>query len=196
VSEHEFRPAAEAGGAKLAAVAMDIVEIAARRGRTGELAQRFSARGSQLPSMGRMSGGAEGLMVCVRPQRWLLLSARVTAGSRAAAWRDLLEPVATTVDLSSALAALRLDGSSVREVLARGCRIDIDPGVFCAGYAAATQMAQVSTVLAATAPGMLLITPSSTARHFCAWLAMAARPFGFVEQAELAFTTWYGESFS
>ena len=56
--------------------------------------------------------------------------------------------------------------------------------------------AQVSTILVATSSGMLLLTPSTTARHFSAWLALAARPFGFVEQPVLPFGHLYGDSFS
>ena len=82
------------------------------------------------------------------------------------------------VDLSSGLAVLHLCGPEARAVLARSCRLDLDPKHFPTGRAAATIVAQVSTVIVATPRGLLLLTPSSTARHFREWLLATGRPFG------------------
>jgi sarcosine oxidase subunit gamma len=96
-------------------------------------------------------------------------------------WQTRCAGRGAAVDLSSALAAFHLAGPAAREVLARGCRLDLDREAFPSGHAAATMMAQVSTVLAALPSGLLLLTPSSTARHFRDWLASSAKPFGCVE---------------
>jgi sarcosine oxidase subunit gamma len=89
------------------------------------------------------------------------------------------------VDLSSALTALYLSGPAVREGLARGCRLDLHPEAFPPGSAAASHMAQVPVILAALPGAWLLLTPSTTARHFREWLAASARGFGLATSADV-----------
>jgi sarcosine oxidase subunit gamma len=181
-------------GAGLASVVADIVEIAAFRGRVSELVALGAARGLELPPLGRITLTSNRLVLCVRPERWLLLTPRASAGASAALWQGACAPIATAVDLSSGLAALYLTGSEVRAVLSRSCRLDLDPQVFPAGAAAATLMAQVSVLLAALPAGWLLLTPSSTARHVREWFAATARPFGFQLREDATVAVLSGES--
>ena len=110
------------------------------------------------------------MSLSVRPDRWLLLSPPSAPGEAAKKWATRCAGCAATVDLSSAFAAFELSGNSAREMLARGCRLDLDPAAFPEGHAAATIMAQVSVILANLGPAFLLLTPSTTARHFDEWL--------------------------
>ncbi len=132
-------------------------------------------------------------VICVRPERWLLLSASDTPGASAASWESATAGSAGIVDLSSGLTAFLLTGPAVRDALARGCRLDLAPTVFPAGHAAATIIAQVSVIIVALSSGMLLLTPSTTARHFSEWLAQVAAPFGFEAQPALPFTCLSGD---
>jgi len=97
------------------------------------------------------------------------------------------------VDLSSGLAVLQLCGPEARAVLARSCRLDLDPKHFPAGHAAATIVAQVSTMIVALPRGLLLLTPSTTARHFCEWLLAAGRPFGIGPPCEISLSELLAE---
>jgi sarcosine oxidase subunit gamma len=159
---------------------MQIIEVAALRGGAA-VAQQFGARcGEVLPDFGRVVSGESQLALCVRPARWLLLDPRPPplAEARAIRWRTGCAGAAAVTDLSSALAAFTVSGTAGREMLARGCRLDLDPQVFAPGSAAATVMAQVPVILAALTQVMLLLTPSSTAQHFKEWLDAASQPFG------------------
>jgi len=158
--------------------AVDIVEVGAHRGRAHELAAIAREQGVTLPEFGRSAAHPARLSLCVRPERWLLLTPRAAPGAAAANWQRHVAGAGAAVDLSSGLAAIYLRGPAVRAVLARGCRLDLDPGVFVAGYAAATMVAQVSIILAALGPGYLLLTPATTAVHLNEWLESAARAFG------------------
>ena len=169
-------------GLRLRRCATDVVEVAAQRGRAADLERIAAGRGATLPAFGRALLAADRAAICVRPARWLLLSSPAAPGSSAAAWADACAGRGVAVDLSSGLVALDLAGPAVREVLARGCRLDLDPSMFPPGRAAATIMAQVSVILVATRAGVLLLTPSTTARHFIEWLEHTAAPFG-VEHA-------------
>lgn len=173
-------PGAPAAGIALAPWEAEVVEVAALRSGVEAVQRVGAACGEPLPAFGRVHHGAARLVLCVRPARWLFiapLTQQIPAVS-ATRWRQECAGHAAVTELSSALAAFILAGSAVRQMLARGCRLDLDHTVFPAGRAAATVMAQVSVTLAALPHGMLLLTPASTAQHFAEWLDTAARPFG------------------
>jgi sarcosine oxidase subunit gamma len=173
-----------APGLQLESSASDIVELAALRGRGGDVERIALGRGVQLPALGRTRVATDHLALCVRPQRWLILTPPAAAGISAAAWQAACAGAGAALDLSSGLCALEFTGSATREVLARSCRIDLDPGAFPIGAACATIMVQVPVILAALASGVLLLTPASTARHLREWLLSTAQPFGLMPSSE------------
>jgi sarcosine oxidase, subunit gamma len=158
--------------------AFDIVEIGAWRGRAHELSDVAGAQGVPLPEFGESAATPDHLVVCVRPERWLLLAQPAAPGAAAAHWQAACAGAGAAIDLSSGLAALHVQGPAACDLLARGCRLDLGPGMFPAGRAAATIVAQVSIILVALRSGMLLLTPGTTARHLHEWLESAARAFG------------------
>ncbi len=174
-------------GIRLASCVADIVEVAALRGRARGLASLADRRGVRLPEHGRVGAAPAQLALCVRPDRWLLLTPPAPAGATAGLWQAACAGLGVAVDLSSGMTALHLAGPRAREVLLRACRLDLDPDAFPVGRAAATIMAQVSVILATLASGMLILTPSSTARHFREWLVAGAQPFGLMPRSDLTF---------
>jgi heterotetrameric sarcosine oxidase gamma subunit len=174
-----------AAACDLASCAVDIVEVAAFRGRASELPGIARDLGLELAAAGRVMPGAARLSLCVRPGRWLLLLPPDSPGAQAALWQRACAGVAAVVDHSSGLVALHLGGPEAAEILSRGCRLDLDPEVFPPGSAAATLMAQVSVILARLPAGLVLLTPASTARHFREWLTAAGRPFGLMPGADV-----------
>ena len=174
----------DAAGIRLITLSADVVQIAHLRGGARELAALAAARGWPLPGRGGVTAAARGVALGVQPGRWLLLSAPGSSTEAAGGWEAALRGCGVAVDLSSALRALYLTGPAVREVLARGCRLDLAPEVFRPGSAAATIVAQVPVILAALAAGILLLTPSTTARHFHEWLGSTASPYGLGPQSD------------
>jgi sarcosine oxidase subunit gamma len=171
----------------------DIVELSAYESRSADFGYIASQRGIALPEFGRFTITAAVLSLRVRPARWLLLSAPGPSGGAAAAWQARAVGSAAVVDLSSALSAFVLSGTEARALLARGCRLDLDPGVFRPGCAAATIMAQVSVVLAALPAAILLLSPRSTARHLREWLMATGRPFALTPASNLSVSDICGE---
>jgi heterotetrameric sarcosine oxidase gamma subunit len=194
VSAPEVAATARKADITLAVIRADVVELAALRERAHVLKALAARRGLTLPPLGRVVAARGTLALCVRPERWLLLSAPTTAGVAASRWQQACTGVAAAVDLSSGLSGVYLAGPQAREALARGCRLDLDPRVFPAGHAAATIIAQVAAILAALPAGMLILTPASTARHFREWLEGAARPFGLAPGAEVSVAALSGDS--
>jgi heterotetrameric sarcosine oxidase gamma subunit len=170
-----------------------IVELAAHRGRTAELTAVAAGHGRTLPSLGRAEFSAEQLALSVRPERWLVLQPREAPATAWAQWAAMCGEAGTAVNLSSGLAVLQLCGPAARAALARSCRLDLDLQHFPAGRAAATIVAQVSTVIVAMPRGLLLLTPSTTARHFCEWLLATGRPFGIGSPCEVGLSELFAE---
>ena len=174
-------------------LAADIVELAPFRERPQVLKALAARRGLTLPATGWSATARDTLLVSVRPERWLLLTAPAAPGAALAAWRASCTGCAAAIELSAGLAALYLTGPAVREVLARGCRLDLHPEVFVPGSAAATSMAQVAVTLALLPRGWLLLTPATTVQHLREWLATAARPFGFAARGGATVASLSGE---
>jgi heterotetrameric sarcosine oxidase gamma subunit len=188
-------PAAAAAGVRLADCSADIVEIAALRSGARALREAASARlGGELPAHGRVTLTADRLILSVRPERWLLLAPAAAPGRFAHLCEAACAGCGAAVELSSALIALYATGPAVRETLARGCRLDLESQQLGAGRAAATLVAQVPVTLAALPAGVLLLTPSTTGRHFCEWFARAARPFGLAPLPGVTVQHLSGES--
>ena len=181
-------------GVQLSGCRSDLVEIAALRGRARELETNTAGRGLSLPPLGRVVSTADRLAMCVRPERWLVLQAPLAAGASAAQWQEVCESAGVAVDLSSATSVLQLAGPLARELLARSCRVDLHRDALPVGQVIATVMAQVSIIIAALPSGLLLLTPSTTARHFREWLAASAKPFGLLPQSNLNTVELFGGS--
>lgn len=91
----------------------------------------------------------------------------------------LFGSAAAVVDQSGAHVFLRLTGPHARNVLSKGCPIDLHPDVFPAGSCAPTLMAHCRVHLRVEADAAFgLLVPSSYALSFCEWLAEAAVEFG------------------
>jgi heterotetrameric sarcosine oxidase gamma subunit len=177
----------------LAALPADILEVAAFGGAAPELVRRAAEDCWALPPLGRVSAAPAGLALAVRPERWLIVLTPQAGGRSAARWQGLLGTRGAVVELSAGLAAFFLAGAPAREVLKRGCRLDLDPGVFAQGSAAATQMAQVAVTLAALPGGLLLLTPASTARHLREWLMQVGRAFGIAAVSDVTVAALSGD---
>jgi len=162
----------------LTACPADIVELIAFRDRAAGIERVAADSSLPLPALGASAARGDRFALSVRPGRWLILSPPAAPGRAAAHWQERCAGLGAAVDLSGGLNAFLLTGPAVREMLIRGCRLDLAAGAFPAGSAAATIMVQVAVTLAAVEGGMLLLTPATTARHLREWLIETSRPFG------------------
>jgi heterotetrameric sarcosine oxidase gamma subunit len=181
-------------GITCASLSADIIELAALRNRTQVLRALGARRGLNLPEFGRTATVRETMLLCTRPERWLVLTAPAAPGAALSLWREACAGCAAPVELSSALSAFYLAGPAVPEVLARGCRLDLQSEAFANGGAASTHMAQVSVTLAALPAGWLLLTPATTSRHFREWLTATGAPFGFAARTGVTVANLSGET--
>jgi sarcosine oxidase subunit gamma len=85
-------------------------------------------------------------------------------------------------DLSAARAVIEITGPRARELLEKGCSIDLHPRAFAPGNCAQTLFARLPVIIdqIAAAPAYRLFVRRSAARWLCDWLIDAAEEFRFV----------------
>ena len=84
-------------------------------------------------------------------------------------------------DHNEGRAVLRLSGRSARDVLAKGCRLDLHPRAFRPGMCAQTAIAQIGVLLHQVdeRPTYDLYVAATYALDFFEWLSASAGEFGY-----------------
>jgi sarcosine oxidase, subunit gamma len=125
-----------------------------------------------------VSGRAD--VICVGPTDWLV----VAADRHAAEWLQRLEgefhgsSTFRATDMSHALARIQLDGPEVRDLLAKGCSLDLYPPLFPPGRSARTRFAGMPVIVRCEQPSTFeCIVSRSYADYLLCWLADASVEF-------------------
>lgn len=115
------------------------------------------------------------------PDEWLL----VTAGERRAIAEDELRNAlagvrAAVTDISGGQTVIVLQGAQARELLAKGCPLDLHPRVLDVGQCAQSHLAKVPILIRPLdrEPSFEIIVRRSFADYFWSWLEDAAAEYG------------------
>ena len=105
------------------------------------------------------------------PDEWLVVGGDGEQGKIQRAFADAL----SVVDVSGQRTTLELRGPKAREVLAKGCSLDLHPWRFSAGRCAQTLLARADVVLwqVDDEPGYRLLVGCSFAPYLVEWLVDA-----------------------
>lgn len=129
--------------------------------------------GAPLPRRcGRTAASGPHTIVWLGPDEWLVLSqadgATVTARLREALGGDR----GSVVDVSANRTTLELSGPSARQVLEKGCPLDLHPRSFAPGQAVSTTVGPVAVLLwqVDDGPTYRLFPRSSFADYLARWL--------------------------
>lgn len=166
-----------------------IVQLAALKGRGGDLAQRMSAGlNVALPGPGKSSHGDGVTAVWIAPDTWLVTAPDRGGDGLVARVQSAAGDAAAVTDQSHGKTVLQLTGARVREALDKVCRLDLHPKVLKAGDAAVTIIAHVTAclVMIDDAPTYDIIGPSTFALSLLEGLEMAAEEFGYEIEAATA----------
>jgi sarcosine oxidase subunit gamma len=113
------------------------------------------------------------------PDEWLLLAVPGRADEIMATVRGAAgDAFASITDVSAQRTAVELTGDAVRDVLARGCAIDLHPSKMPAGACVQTLLAQAPVTLLvrdSEVSRVLVLIRASFAEYFAAWLADACK---------------------
>jgi sarcosine oxidase, subunit gamma len=116
------------------------------------------------------------------PDEWLITTRSGTGVELEPRLRDVLAAHGgAAIDVSGQRTTLRLRGSRARDVLAKGCSVDLHPSAFGKGSAAQTMLGQAGVVLLAvddSGAEFRILVRTSFVRYLRAWLADAAAEYG------------------
>jgi sarcosine oxidase, subunit gamma len=145
-------------------------------------AEASAALGVDLPTApNTWVPAGTGRAVWLGPDEWLLTSTTEAPEDLEARVRAAVLPLGgSATDVSAQRIGLRLTGARVRDVLAKGCSIDLHPRVFGRGSSAQTALGQAGVVLLAlsdTGDDHLVLVRSSFAGYLADWLLDAALEF-------------------
>jgi len=126
--------------------------------------------------------GRDATVIWFGPQEWLITSAGRAGEELEATLREAVsEHGGAAVDVSAQRTTLRLRGAHARDVIAKGCSLDLHPAVFGPGAAAQTMLGQAGVVLIPLSDNgtdYRIIVRSSFAGYLADWLIDAAEEFG------------------
>lgn len=137
-------------------------------------------RGASLPTApGTWTPAHDGRLIWMGPDEWLLTSPGSAPQALEEELRTLLQPLGgSAADVSAQRIGLRLGGARIRQVLAKGCSIDLHPRVFVAGRSAQTTLGQAGVLLLALGDDeVVVLVRSSFAGYLATWLLDASREY-------------------
>jgi sarcosine oxidase, subunit gamma len=123
------------------------------------------------------SGRAD--IICVGPTDWLVLASELDAS----AWLDRLRTafdgsVFRATNLSDALARIEIGGPEARDLLSKGCSLDLHPPLFPPGRSARTRFAGMPVIVRCTETSKFeLVVTQGYADYLLSWLEDAELEF-------------------
>jgi sarcosine oxidase subunit gamma len=115
------------------------------------------------------------------PDEWLLITPPSMEARLADGLRDALgDTFAAVTDVSGGQTVITIQGPHARDVLAKGCSLDLHPRVFSPGLCAQTLVAGVGAIIRQIdeKPSYDLIVRRSLAEYLAHWLEDAAQEYG------------------
>jgi sarcosine oxidase subunit gamma len=141
------------------------------------------ALGVELPVVANTVVEGQGNVVYwLGPDEWLVVTPGDLTASLGAALRTALSGVRSAVtEVNGGQTVVVLRGASVRDVLAKGCPLDLDPRVFRSGACAQSHLAKAPILIRTLADGAAfeIVVRRSFADYFWMWLEDAAAEYGF-----------------
>ena len=116
------------------------------------------------------------------PDEWMVVTPGDLTASLGAALGTALSGVPSAVtEVNGGQTVVVLRGASVRDVLAKGCPLDLDPRVFRSGACAQSHLAKAPILIRTLADGAAfeIVVRRSFADYFWMWLEDAAAEYGF-----------------
>lgn len=151
-------------------------QLFAKKGAADKLAKKLKI-GAQPSASSALKGFTA---LPLSPGQWMLIdhSGDQDFGSNIA---KKVAGVGYVSDQGDARVCFRISGDRARDLMSRGCRLDLHPSVSSAGFCAQTNMAQVGVLLHQVndAPTYDLFVYSGFASSFYDWLTHTAGQFGY-----------------
>jgi len=159
-----------------------VVNLRVRRDDPAARQALEDALGTTLPGVSGTAAAGELTVIGLGPDEWLVVGGEGPAVA-ARLERGTAGHFVGITDLGENYATLLLTGPRAREVLAKGCPLDLDASVFKPGDAASSLVAKATVVLRLLADGpdgavFHLLVRRSFAEYLYRWLEDAGREYG------------------
>jgi sarcosine oxidase subunit gamma len=162
--------------------AREIVQVLVRRDRSEDLAAALRRDFAlALPGPGRAATGGNGVTaIWIQEGGWYLHASRTGEAALAARVAASCAGLATIDDQSHGRTMLRVSGPRAREILSRGCRLDLHPRAFGPGRATTTMLGHIACLVHQTdeTPAYELTVYATLAATFLDWLIETAAEDG------------------
>lgn len=162
---------------------LTMVGLRVRQG-SGSRAGLEALLGAPLPTQyGEVSEGSDVAVLWLSPDEFLLVSPALANDKLVEELSAIVAGSAdAVVDLSANRTTFVLEGPAAREVLEKGCPVDLHPRAFTAGTAVDTNLGRVPVILHQIGADAYRIFPrSSFADHLGRWLIDAMAEFKVLE---------------
>jgi sarcosine oxidase subunit gamma len=114
--------------------------------RVQSLSAAVSQQGFQQPSGAKSDGDVR--ILCIAPGDWLLVADNLPAANlQEQLQNDASAAGRTAVDVTHAYGILEVSGHAARDVLAKGCGLDLHPDRFARGSCTRTRLAKIAVVI-------------------------------------------------
>lgn len=145
-----------------------MVQVFAANGKTSAVERALKVK--EKP--GQISSTSEYSAIPLSPGQWVLISTGKSSDGFADAISKKLKKNGYVSEQSDARVTFRISGKHARELMQKGCRLDLDSSVISAGWCAQTQMAQAGVILHLVdeKPTFDIHVYSGFAQHFAEWL--------------------------
>ncbi|MFI7099161.1 sarcosine oxidase subunit gamma [Streptomyces sp. NPDC050161] len=139
--------------------------------------------GAALPvRCGRTASAGSGTTLWLGPDEWLVVAPPGAPARTAELAAALAGEPGSVVDVSANRTVLELRGPAARQVLEKGCPLDLHPRAFGRGQAVSTQVGPVPVILWQTGGDSYRLLPrSSFADHLARWLMDAMSEYALPE---------------
>ncbi len=159
-----------------------IVQIFAVEGKTRAVERALKIAGTP----GKSTITRDFSALPVSPGEWMLVSRRAS-NNLAAAVSKKLAGIGYVSEQSDSRVILAISGPKARQLMQKGCRLDLHPSVAKSGFCGQTRMAGIGVMIHQidNTPTYELMMFSGFAQDFAEWLTHSAAEFGlnFTRQA-------------
>lgn len=186
----EVTPLAQANRQGVASSSGDLAGITLEILETLAIVQVFAAKGkaSQVAtSLALPTGPGTAVIgdaytaIPLAPAQWMLHSNEGRDGSLCENLRSQLDNDGYVSEQSHGRLIIRVSGANARQLMQKGCRLDLHPSVARGGFCAQTNIAQTGVIVHQRDenPTYDLMLYSGFARSFWHWLTESAAEYGF-----------------
>ncbi|MEP1442079.1 MAG: sarcosine oxidase subunit gamma family protein, partial [Hyphomicrobiales bacterium] len=156
----------------------------------GSLVQLFAKKGKEgavMKKLGFKTEAGKGASekgityLPLAPGQWLVVADRKKGPAFGEELAKAVKGIGHVSEQSASRIRIRISGENARDLMARGCRLDLHASASGAGFTAQTVMAQVGVTIyqKSNKPEYDLYVYSGFARSFWHWLTHTAEQFGY-----------------